>query len=165
MRLLVNATILLKDPRGLGVYTKNVLDHWSSSNMDTDILISKEGQKLVSNSALHFIKAPLIRRHLLRIAWLQKLGWQGSLRAYDAVLSTGIEFPSAIKLPYFITVHDLIALRYPQFVSRKYHLYFKWILPQILRKARGVITISESTKQDLLFYYPELAADNICCST
>lgn len=58
------------------------------------------------------------------------------------------------KLPYLVTVLDLIPLRFPQLYqadkpSWRFHLARKLELAAI-RKARGILAISEATKKDLV---------------
>ena len=50
-----------------------------------------------------------------------------------------------------VTIHDLTHLVYPQFLPFKLvHLYFKFIFWFVSKRADQIITVSESTKRDLL---------------
>ena len=50
-----------------------------------------------------------------------------------------------------ITIHDLLSLRYKN-ISFHQRLYFKFLLPHIISRAKLVIVVSEATKADVLKY-------------
>ena len=53
-----------------------------------------------------------------------------------------------------VTIHDLTHLIYPEFLPFKLvHLYFKFIFWFVSKRADRIITVSESTKRDLLHFY------------
>lgn len=53
-----------------------------------------------------------------------------------------------------VTIHDLTHLIYPEFLPFKLvHLYFKFIFWFVSKRANKIITVSESTKRDLLRFY------------
>lgn len=53
-----------------------------------------------------------------------------------------------------VTIHDLTHLVYPEFLPFKLvHLYFKFIFWFVSKRANKIITVSESTKRDLLRFY------------
>ena len=54
------------------------------------------------------------------------------------------------KTPVVITVHDLIPILYPQHNTWRRNFYFKRLLKHRFSRADGFITVSESTKQDLI---------------
>lgn len=52
------------------------------------------------------------------------------------------------------TIHDLTHLVYPEFLPMKIvHWYFKFIFWFVCKRANHIITVSESTKKDLLRFY------------
>lgn len=58
--------------------------------------------------------------------------------------------------PLIVSVHDVSFRRYPEFFSGMHRLLFSTLLPWTLRRANGVITLSESAKQEILWFYPFL---------
>lgn len=52
-----------------------------------------------------------------------------------------------------ITIHDLIPILYPSYVTPVYALQSKLFLPEMLRNASAIITVSESTKQDIIRHF------------
>jgi glycosyltransferase involved in cell wall biosynthesis len=49
-----------------------------------------------------------------------------------------------------ITVHDMIALDFPEYCSSENRLYFNLLLPRSILKASKIITMSHSVKEDIL---------------
>ena len=53
-----------------------------------------------------------------------------------------------------VTIHDLTHLVYPEFLPMKIvHWYFKFIFWFVNKRANHIITVSESTKRDLIRFY------------
>ena len=61
--------------------------------------------------------------------------------------------PYQIGVPTVVTVHDLIPLLYPQYVSAKARLLFRWMMALALRAAAHIIAISQTTRRDLVASY------------
>jgi glycosyltransferase involved in cell wall biosynthesis len=57
------------------------------------------------------------------------------------------------RLPTVVTVYDLIPLLFPQVVSARARLLFRWATALALRAATCVIVTSEATRRDLLRTY------------
>ena len=51
-----------------------------------------------------------------------------------------------------ITIHDLIAIHYPEQHKMQYW-YFKYIVPKLIKECKGIIAVSETTKDDICRYY------------
>lgn len=50
-------------------------------------------------------------------------------------------------------LHDIAFERYPQFFSKKLVLYYRWLIPKVLRSSRHIITVSEFSKREISQYY------------
>lgn len=61
--------------------------------------------------------------------------------------------PLAVPVPYVVTIHDLIDLRYPQWVKPKARFYYRVVLRRIARGARAVVTDDRQTAEDLVRFY------------
>lgn len=54
--------------------------------------------------------------------------------------------------PQIITIHDILPIRFPEVYPRiKY--YFQFILPQLIRSSKAIITTSDYTKKEILDHY------------
>jgi len=56
-------------------------------------------------------------------------------------------------VPAVLTVHDLIFRRYPQYHKRLNYWYLNLAMPLYVRRADAIITISESSRRDLVAAY------------
>ncbi len=57
--------------------------------------------------------------------------------------------PLVPGLPFVVTIHDLIDLRFPAFGKRKVGPYYRFVVGPVARRARAVITDDEATQRDL----------------
>lgn len=57
------------------------------------------------------------------------------------------------NVPSVITVHDLIYKLFPEHHKKLNYLYLNQAMPLFVKKAQAVITISESSKRDLMEHY------------
>ena len=49
-----------------------------------------------------------------------------------------------------ITIHDLAFLRHPEWFSKKFYLFYKFLIPEIIRKAKKIITVSNFSKTEII---------------
>lgn len=63
--------------------------------------------------------------------------------------------PKKVKL--VVTLHDVAFLSYPKSVSKVFGLYYRWIVPKILKRANAVVTLSNASRQEILSYFPYVA--------
>ena len=48
------------------------------------------------------------------------------------------------------TIHDLIPIDHPEWFSRRFSLWYEWLLPRLARRVRHIIAISEFTKRRIV---------------
>ena len=98
-----------------------------------------------------------VRSQELRMA----LSLPRALRRLDADLChTQYALPLRPPCRCVVTVHDLSFVREPELMSRKDRLVFRRVVPRAVRRAAGVLTVSERTKRDLVELWG-VAADRI----
>lgn len=160
MKLFINATHFYDTPSGLGVYTQNLvralLKRYSNVKVFTgnrNIEVSDLNSLVITPRCINPRKGTF--GHLLRLLWEHSFLWINTIKERpDILFSTvheGIALP-IIKTKQIITIHDLIALRFPHYFKRlKY--YFTYFLPATLENSHAIVCVSESTKKDLLTYY------------
>ena len=97
-----------------------------------------------------------IRCSLLgRVAYEQLVLPQKAMKdKIELLLSPGFVSPLWGTFIKVVTVHDLYFKLYPQFVRPLQRLYWKMFIPLSMRASDSVITISKTTKRDLISYYP-----------
>jgi len=50
-------------------------------------------------------------------------------------------------------LHDIAFERHPQFFSKKFVWYYRWLIPKVLKSSRHIITVSEFSKREISSYY------------
>ncbi len=160
MKLFVNGTHLYYTPTGLGIYTENIIRELLKELDNVKVFSGnthfkhKASQKFIRTSSYLDPRNGTFG-HFFRIGWEQSFLWAYTLiERPDILFSTvheGVVLP-LIKTKQVITVHDLIAVKFPQHFKRlKY--YFAHFLPFILNNSSAVVCVSENTKKDLIEYY------------
>ena len=106
------------------------------------------------------LSVPRVRRRLtrlpvdrppVRIAWEQTVLPLELLRERaDLLHALGFVSPFAWRGKAVVTVYDLSFLRFPEVFNRSNRFYLGTFTPRSLRRADRVITISESTRQDVI---------------
>jgi len=151
MKIIINATILDEKPTGIGVYTLNILNKISIkyslfTSLDyqmshvTLIKLTKYIRPFPYKKIGGIIRFFINQTYFTYIAKKYKIAYlptpHGSLFLKNQI----------------VTVHDLLALHFPEQHKLQYY-YYKYFMPTILKKAKRIIAISNSTKNDLVDFY------------
>ncbi len=135
--------------RGIGRYTQSLIETFKNNNQFS-FLFFKDYDYNFKNSVK--ISSP---KKLITFSdnfFLKKLLDNSNFKIYH---STGYAIPKLpLKTKKILTVYDLTPLLFPQYFPFKHKLIFKMILKSG-KHADRIICISESTKNDLLRFFPE----------
>jgi glycosyltransferase involved in cell wall biosynthesis len=79
--------------------------------------------------------------------------WRLELRARDLGADL-IHIPAALgplraRIPFVLTVFDVLPLRHPELFTRATNLHARQVLPRVARAAKRVITISEYSRREI----------------
>ncbi len=164
IKVAVNATLLHSKGAGLDRYTREILRqlskelHKGTLNMDFRVLtpdISLEfewGDKIKPVSQLVSLSMGT-KGNACRLLWFQSLLplllLKEKIDVFYSPVHEGSINPFARQV---ITVHDLLPLKFPE-VYPRIKLYFKYVLPQVIKASSALIVISDATKRDLIEHY------------
>ncbi len=102
---------------------------------------------------LHHSSWPTQKRSM-RILWEQTAWpWVGHQHKCDLLHSMAFVTPVFTHIPSVVTVYDLSFMHYPQSFPSLQHKYLSTQTARSCRQARRVITISESTRQDVHSFF------------
>lgn len=156
MKILTNALLLNKKFSGVQYSTEHMLQQMSvigpgSNNVEV-LLPGDYGGQLTSRGRfttkqLSFPAANRVRRIYYEHCWLERYFRRNKFDLYHA---TSYILPYFCTVPCVLTVHDLIALDYPEFCSNENAAYFGLFLPRSIRKATKIIAVSETVRQDII---------------
>jgi glycosyltransferase involved in cell wall biosynthesis len=153
MRIAFDGTTLTPGRTGVGYYTEHLLQHLARE-------VERSGDELIvlSNRPID-TQAPLprhVRVHTghqfpVRIGWMQ----MRAARALDAVKADVAHFtngmiPFAPPVSTVVTIHDLSLKLYPQCHPVRRLLLNRPLMQVALRQASAIVTVSNSTRRDLL---------------
>jgi glycosyltransferase involved in cell wall biosynthesis len=166
-KILLNACMYTENPPGVGINTREAYNaltkRLEENNIEYDVFAySKKGLK--NSQAVSLIKLPLLFEFLFkRFISIHRLIWNIFYlpliaKKYDLVYSF-TSYGSPFIKKQVITIHDLICFQYPE-QNRFQYIYFKYILPYIIKSCRNIVVISEFTKQDVLKHF-KVNADNL----
>ena len=100
--------------------------------------------------ALHLSRLPT-QRPAVRILWEQFIQPLALRRAgVDLLHALAFVAPLAAPCPFVVTIYDLSFLRYPEAFRPFNRWYLRQFTANSVKRARAIIAISESTRQDVI---------------
>ena len=152
MLLGYDATTIRGNKTGVGYYSSRLLDRLTRVGGDTNPI---DELLVLSNRPIAFGPLPRARQVTsgyfpLRAPWMQGvLPFILREMSPDLCHFTNYLAPLALDRPFVVTFHDMTLQLFPQFHRWRKRLLTATIAPAIAKRARLVITPSESTKEDL----------------
>ncbi|MEH1822518.1 MAG: glycosyltransferase family 1 protein [Nostoc sp.] len=151
-QLIINLSILLSQPTGIGNYIQNLIPYLQS--FQPTLLVARKYPDFdcypipSSLTPEHGTKG-----HFNRLLWTQFQLPQIYKNLKSSLLFSPIpEAPLYSDCRFVITSFDMIPLRFPKRFSplTPYHYYYT---PQVLKQAQHIICISQTTAQDITNFY------------
>jgi glycosyltransferase involved in cell wall biosynthesis len=159
----INASMLDEHPTGVGVYSFQLINNLSAicQRENKYNLTVFSPTKYMLNKDICIKKLPdlFLSSKYGKLAALARFLWNSFCyplvsTKFDLLLSptTHGSFTSGRQV---ITIHDLLSLRFRSILPHQ-RFYFKRLLPFMLKKTKLVVTVSESTKKDIVTFlnYP-----------
>jgi glycosyltransferase involved in cell wall biosynthesis len=164
--LAVNAAIVGERPTGLGIYGLQLIDALDALGERLTVFTSCPEAVTAPHARVVRVSARIrpergASGHLARLVWTQS-----ALRAHvrrlrpSALLNLMPEGLLAPPVPQVTVIHDVLPLRYPAEYPRQQY-YFRHYVPAVLAASRRIIVSSESTRRDILHFYPRVPADRL----
>ncbi|NDJ36153.1 MAG: glycosyltransferase family 4 protein [Chloroflexi bacterium] len=136
---------------GIHGYIYNSLKHLPQADPDLALSVMVGAGTPPTDPALHVLRSRLPTAHpLARILWEQLLA-PATLNRLQPDLHHGMAFVTPLLWggPSVITIYDLSFIRYPQRLSAARRLYLRTFTRSAAHRARRVIAISESGRQEI----------------
>ena len=157
MTIAINGSMLDHQPSGLGVYTINLINQLHllyRNNTERKITVFTPSYNLL-NPELDTVKLMdcLQSSKYGKIAAGLRFFWNTfiypvSARNCDLLISPTTH-ASLTSSNQILTIHDLLSLRFRK-IRMHQRLYYKHLLPFMVRRARLIIAVSEATKKDII---------------
>jgi len=149
MKLLVNLSMLGSRPTGLGVYAGHCAQA-ADAAFDTEVVAPPSyggAAHVATRSPQNIVLGAGRMAPVRRWIWARR-----RTRSTDRLVYSPTHHGFAGERNQILTIHDLIALRYPQQHPMQ-HLFFRHLLPRELQRCRAVFTVSETTRADIHAHY------------
>ncbi len=136
---------------GVGTYIRGLLDglHDINAEIEWDFIVRPGDENYARFSQLknrlHTSKAR--EYSLSELFSISKIANRTSTDFFHA---PHYVVPLNLKLPFVVTIHDLIHLRFPQYFSAHKRAYARWMFRRVCKDARRILTVSQCTKRDLI---------------
>lgn len=149
IKLVVNLAVIGNNITGMGMFALESANSIKANFSQVEVI----GDKLddTENKAYCLYRNITIGSGKFAPFW--RLLWQYKKRFDDEQLVFSPTHHGFFKHNnQIITIHDLIPIFQPK-QYRMQNLYFRFVLPQIIKKCRAIFTVSESSKNDIVKYY------------
>lgn len=160
MKIGVDARVIKQYP-GLGRYCINVLKGLSDIDTDNEYIVFT-----LTPEKLDFLHAHknfrIVQTEYPVLSYKTFYAFSRFINKYgpQIFLSTFQVAPLHVLCPMVIVLHDMMDLMYKDafthhniFIRTGLKHFFKYAIPKSVNKASAIITVSESTKRDLLSYF------------
>ncbi len=138
MRIGFDTTPLAVSKSGVGVYTENLLMHLQQTLEPHDRLM-----ELSHRSTAH--------QKMNKTLWMQAvLPWELRRAPVDVCHFTNSVAPLWTPCATVLTIHDMTLWLYPEHHYRKRLLTMRPLIPAAARRAKAIITVSQSVKDDIV---------------
>lgn len=160
MRIAIDAYVLYEtQPAGMANFTANLLRGLASTESEDEYILLTPSvrntvlaEELSGNPRFRIIQTGAAFGSSRRI-WLQSPPLVATIfRLRPDLFFGGAEF-APLVLPRHtssvVTVHDAVHAQYPQTIPFFSRLWYRFILPRCIRRAACIITVSETSRQEI----------------
>ncbi|MGL4774431.1 MAG: glycosyltransferase family 4 protein [Clostridium sp.] len=147
---------------GIGTYTKNLLKELvliDDKNNYKLIWTGKKHNDLISNNFNYLLSSG---RHggFFEKYYIPEFLIKENYNLYH-IPQNGLGFPFDYNLNTVVTIHDLIPYIMPETVGKGYLERFLRDMPNIISNSKGILTVSEYSKSDILRFFPNYDENKI----
>jgi len=137
---------------GIGTYIRNLLRHLARIDSQTEFVIfcRPEDRETLAAVGENFRPVPETSGNY-SLAEQIKIPW--ALRREGVTLFHAPHYvlPPLVRCRSVVTIHDVIHLMFPQYLpNRVAFAYAKWSITQAAHRATRIMTVSQSSKRDIL---------------
>ncbi len=156
MRVLIEGRSLA-NRAGTGTYVLKLIEEILRIDSDSEyfVLVPSEARFTVTARNLRVIRTPShgIVNRLYGDLLVRKLTKKHNIQLIHYTKGFG---PVIRKIPTIVTVHDLIPLTNPEFLSTKEKIGWRTSFPRSIRSANRIITVSHFSKDCIFQMFPEV---------
>ncbi|MDS0528119.1 glycosyltransferase family 4 protein [Clostridium sp. SHJSY1] len=163
MKLLIDSrSINLHSGSGIGTYTKNLVSNLLDIDKNDNFNLIWTGNELDEYNRSNVDITHISGRYggFYEAYYIPNLIKNKEIELYH-IPQNGIGFPFDYNLNVVVTIHDLIPFIMPETVGIGYLNRFLKDMPKIIEYTKGIITVSEFSKRDILRFFPSFPEEKI----
>lgn len=164
MKIAINARFAgLPEPEGYARFTAGLVRAMAGSGKAGEMVMMYDrpphpSSVMHDSEFVELVKGPAARHPLLWKIWYDLSMPAMARRAGADVIFSPDGFCSLrTRIPQVLAIHDLAFIHYPAGISAMYRRYYLHYTPQFIRKAAHIVTVSESSRDDIVRHYPQAA--------
>lgn len=143
MALLINGRYLTRPVTGVERYGDMLLRIIAREWPDSRVAVPKGWTGTPATHGLEVIRTGRTSGHL----W-EQLELPAALRRNEILLSPANSGPWHVRRQV-VVVHDLAVIHHPEWFDRRFATWYRLLLPGLIRRAAGIITVSAASERDL----------------
>ena len=157
----INGSMLDEHPTGVGVYSFNLINHLAAAQQHSEnksmTVFTPSCRYLHKGINTVRLPALLLSSRYGKFAALSRFLWNTfsyplQAKKFGLLISPSTHGSFLLK-NQIITVHDLISLHFDD-ISAHQRFYFRRLLPFLLKRAKLIVAVSETTKKDIIRFLP-----------
>ena len=140
---------------GIGTYIRNLLRSLAEIDGTNHywVLVGRDGRSFVDRLGANF-HAFTESSTVYSLRELGTVSWALRRLRPDVYHATHYVLPAHLPCPAVVTIHDIIHLLFPQFLKNRLALlYARLMIGRSLRLGRRIITVSQSTRDDVQDFF------------
>jgi glycosyltransferase involved in cell wall biosynthesis len=155
MKIVVDAHMLGEQEGGNETYIAGLLQGFAS-------IFPREGMSITAVYSPDYVGSQVRELGLSSLRFSSTSNFRRLVREIPAIcknlqadlLHATYNVSPLLQCPYVITVHDVIFRLFPEYFSPRVRILLSTLMPISMWRAKAVITVSETSKQDILRFYP-----------
>ncbi|MEG2867672.1 MAG: glycosyltransferase family 1 protein [Terrisporobacter sp.] len=147
---------------GIGTYTENLVKELLNIDNENNYTLFWNGKDydLFKKSNSQIIFSPNRHGGFYENFYIPNYVEKNSIDLHH-IPQNGIGLTESFSTNSIVTLHDLIPYTLPETVGRKYLERFLREMPKIIAKTKGILTVSEYSKRDILKFFHGYPEDKI----
>lgn len=173
MKIAIDLTQIPADKTGVGIYALNLVREMCKLNDYSNtfqflFFVQDDDETFIrmiknaGNSTLIPVKHSTFRKILPRLFFEQFiLPRKCKKENIDIIFSTHYTIPYFTRIKRIVAFHDTTFYHFPELHQKIKRFYFKTLIPLSIKKSSAIISVSQSTKDDLLHRFKKLNPEKI----
>jgi glycosyltransferase involved in cell wall biosynthesis len=173
MKIAIDLTQIPADKTGVGIYALNLVREMCKINNDSKtfqflFFVQDDDEtftrmiKNAEHTTLIPVKHSIFRKMLPRFIFEQFiLPHTGKKENVKLIFSPHYTIPYFTRIKRIVAFHDTTFYHFPKLHQKIKRLYFKSLIPLSIKKSSAIISVSQSTKDDLLNCFKKINPEKI----